>query len=144
MLPNKTQRVGYVLKMYPRFSETFIVNELLAHQSAGLDIDIFSLRSPIDGRFHEMLSRVHAPVTYLPHHGLKVEDLWERLRASATQSGFSEAFVECCHEDVDDVAQALTLAQLVRERGITHLHAHFGSVATTVARLASCFTGVPY
>ncbi|MEM8530963.1 MAG: glycosyltransferase family 4 protein, partial [Chloroflexota bacterium] len=126
------------------FSETFIVNELLAHQSAGLDIDIFSLRAPIDGRFHEMLSRVHAPVTYLPHHGLKAEDLWERLRASATQSGFSEAFVECCHEDVDDVAQALTLAQLVRERGITHLHAHFGSVATTVARLASCFTGVPY
>lgn len=144
MLPNQTQRVGYVLKMYPRFSETFIVNELLAHQSVGLDIDIFSLRSPIDGRFHEMLSRVHAPVTYLPHHGLKAEDLWERLRTSATQSGFSEAFAECCHEDVDDVVQALTLAQLVRERGITHLHAHFGSVATTVARLAACFTGVPY
>ncbi|MFQ5596107.1 MAG: colanic acid biosynthesis glycosyltransferase WcaL, partial [Anaerolineae bacterium] len=43
-------RVGYVLKMYPRFSETFIVNEILAHEAAGLDLEIFSLRPPADGR----------------------------------------------------------------------------------------------
>ena len=30
------------------------------------------------------------------------------------------------------------------ERGITHLHAHFASVATTVARLAARLAGVPY
>jgi len=32
----------------------------------------------------------------------------------------------------------------VQVRGLTHLHAHFGSVATTVARLASLLTGVPF
>jgi colanic acid/amylovoran biosynthesis glycosyltransferase len=40
--------------------------------------------------------------------------------------------------------QAVRLAELVRERGIGHLHAHFASVATTVARLASLLSGVPY
>src|SRR5262245_30088366 len=35
-------RVGYVLKRYPRYSETFIVREILAHEAAGLDIEIFS------------------------------------------------------------------------------------------------------
>ena len=38
-----TPRVGYVVKRYPRFSETFIVNEILAHEAAGLPVDIFSL-----------------------------------------------------------------------------------------------------
>jgi len=45
-------RVGYVLKVYPRFSETFVVNEILAHERAGADLRIFSLRPPVGGRFH--------------------------------------------------------------------------------------------
>ena len=46
--------------------------------------------------------------------------------------------------DAVDAAQAVELAVLVEDAGLTHLHAHFGSVATTVARLASLLTGVPY
>lgn len=42
-----TPRVGYVLKRYPRFSETFIVNEILAHEAAGQAVEIFALR-PVD------------------------------------------------------------------------------------------------
>ena len=38
--------VGYVLKMYPRFSETFIVSEILAREARGEKIVIFSLRPP--------------------------------------------------------------------------------------------------
>ena len=45
---------------------------------------------------------------------------------------------------VDDAGQAVELALAVRRRGIDHIHAHFASVATTVARLASLLTGVPY
>ena len=41
-------RVGYVLKVYPRLSQTFIVNELRAHEAAGLDVVVFSLRRPKD------------------------------------------------------------------------------------------------
>ena len=39
-------RVGYVLKTFPRLSETFILNEILAHESQGLDVAILSLRTP--------------------------------------------------------------------------------------------------
>ncbi len=46
--------------------------------------------------------------------------------------------------DHDDAAQSLAVARLAREHGITHLHAHFASVATTVARAASLLTGIPY
>ena len=70
MSPSDQLRVGYVLKMYPRFSETFIVNEVLAAEAAGTQVEIFSLRPPSDGRFHESLAQVKAPVSYLRHSGL--------------------------------------------------------------------------
>src|SRR6266508_3221234 len=70
-------RVGYVVRRYPRYSETFIVREILAHEQAGLDIEIFALRPPNDTHFQDVISRVRAPVNYvyLPAEGLIAEDL---------------------------------------------------------------------
>lgn len=144
MLTEPPLRIGYVLKVYPRFSETFVVNEILAHEAAGATVEIFALRPPTEGRFHEQLARVRAPVTYLPHHGLRAADLWGQVGAAAAEPTFWERFAPAQFEAVDDVAQALALAALVRQRGITHLHAHFASVATTVARLAARLAGISY
>lgn len=145
MSHTNTGRIGYVLKMYPRFSETFILNEILAHEAAGLDLEIFSLRLPNDGRFHEALARVRAPVTYLPHERLKVTELWQFLdQASQEFPGLWQALEETLTEDISDVYQAVLLAREANLRGITHLHAHFGSVATTVTRLAAHFASLSY
>lgn len=138
-------RIGYVLKMYPRFSETFIVNEILAHEAAGLELEIFSLRPPNDGRFHEALARVRAPVTYLPSSRPRITQFWQLLRTSSRT--FPHLWAACegmFEEKAEDIQQALLLAHEVRARGITHLHAHFGSVATTVTRLAARLTDLPY
>ena len=43
-------RVAFVLKGYPRLSETFIAQEILALEQRGLDILIVSLRHPTDRR----------------------------------------------------------------------------------------------
>jgi colanic acid/amylovoran biosynthesis glycosyltransferase len=138
-------RIGYVLKVYPRFSETFILNEVLAHQAAGVDLEIFSLRPPRDGRFHEDLAEVRAPVTYLADRVRRAPDLWDLLGAAAAElPGLEHHLRDLLVADVHDAAQAVELALLARERGITHLHAHFASVATTVARLASLLAGIPY
>ncbi|MGI8875848.1 MAG: glycosyltransferase [Egibacteraceae bacterium] len=130
--------------MYPRFSETFIVNEILAHEAAGVPREIFSLRPPADGRFHANLALVRAPVTYLPT-GLKATTVWEALdRARRTLPGLWGHMDALTSVAVDDAVQSIELAVLVAQRGIEHLHAHFGSVATTVARLAARLAGVPY
>ena len=138
-------RIGYVLKMYPRFSETFVVTEILALQEQGADLDIFSLRPPTDGRFHEALSRVQAPVTYLPTPG-KPPEIWATL--SDARELHRERFDACLEEILRaspaDGCQALLLAGRVRERGITHLHAHFGTVSAAVARLAAKVAGITY
>ena len=137
-------RVGYVVKMYPRFSETFIVTELLAMQALGVSCEIFSLRPPVDSRFHASLAEVTAPVTYLRSDSPRAVELWNQLRTAAAEFGLAGHVDEMLAVDVRDAAQAVQLAVLVRQRGITHLHAHFASVATTVARLAARLAGVTY
>ncbi|MFC7405921.1 glycosyltransferase [Georgenia alba] len=139
-----TGRVGYVLKMYPRFSETFVVSEILAREARGVEIEIFSLRPPVDPRFHDTLARVQAPATYVARPR-KAEELWESMaRAREVLPRLPEVLPELLRADASDAAQALDLAVAVVQRGLTHLHAHFASLATTVARLASLLTGVPY
>ena len=73
-------RIAYILKRYPRYSETFIVNEILAHEAAGTEVEIFALRHPNDTHFQDAISRVRAPVTYLPTSDIKASDLWKNLK----------------------------------------------------------------
>lgn len=143
--PGPAGRVGYVLKMYPRFSETFVVNEIVAQEAAGTEIDIFSLRPPVDARFHAALAQVRAPVTYVPAGSVRAGEAWQQVReAAASLPGFAGAWPELLHHELRDVLQAAEVAAAVRSRGLVHLHAHFGSVATTVARLAALLAGVGY
>ena len=141
----ETPRVGYVVKRYPRYSETFIVNEILAHEAAGTELEIFSLRGTEDTHFQDILSRVRAPVTYLPDRIQKAIDLWQLMQLSAESC--PEIWSElraATGTDARELGHALALAAWVRERGITHLHAHFATSSATVARLAARFSGVPY
>ncbi|MGO1971884.1 MAG: glycosyltransferase [Propionibacteriaceae bacterium] len=140
-----TGRIGYVCKMYPRFSETFIVTELLALQDLGVDLEILSLRPPVDGRFHAQLADVDAPVTYLRSSGIRAADLWETLgRGQAALGDLGPHLAKLLQVDARDAVQAVEVALAVRERGLTHLHAHFGSVAATVARLAAAIAGITW
>ncbi|WP_427015717.1 glycosyltransferase family 4 protein [Pseudarthrobacter sp. P1] len=137
---------GYVLKMYPRFSETFVVSEILAREAAGERIEIFSLRPPTDPRFHPELARVQAPVTYV-ERSQKTQELWDSLRLAEDRglgARLGGHLGELAAADPDDAVQAINLAVTLQGRNIVHLHAHFGTVATSVARLASRLTGIPY
>jgi glycosyltransferase involved in cell wall biosynthesis len=149
-------RVGYVVKRYPRFSETFIVREILAHERAGLAIDIFSLRPTNDGHFQDLLARVRARVSYLYFPAecqlpevlastVTAAHLWKALRdAAAVLPGVWQALPGTQDEESGKVYQALALAVEVRRRNISHLHAPFASDACTIARLAARFAGVSY
>jgi colanic acid/amylovoran biosynthesis glycosyltransferase len=122
-------RIGYVLKRFPRFSETFILNELLALQALGVETHVFSLLTPPDEPRHARLADLRAPVTYLgkargPGPAVAPEDA--PLFAST-----DERTIASLH------AKAGEVARLARAAGITHLHAHFGSDPATVALLAA-------
>lgn len=138
-------RIAYVVKRYPRFSETFIVNEILAHEAAGHALEIFSLYPPNDTHFQDALASVRAPVTYLAAEGLRAQDfLAELQRADGALPGSWSALACAGGAEAREVFQAAWLARLARARQLCLLHAHFATTATTVARLAARFAGLPY
>lgn len=145
MHPEPTPRVGYVVKRYPRFSETFIVNEILAHEAAGLSLDVFALYPPNDTHFQDTLALVRAPVTYLTADGLRALDFWSALETAAIDvPEIWRALDAARGQEARTVYQAARLASAVRRRGITHLHAHFATAPAQVARLAARWAGISF
>lgn len=140
-------RIGYVLKVYPRFSETFVVTEILAREEAGDDLAIYALRPTTDQRFHPEIARVQAPVTWISRYP-KGADLWQRVAAGVRHPVIAARLpgllAELADLPGDEVGQGIELADAVLADGITHLHAHFASLAGRMAWVASRLTGVPY
>lgn len=138
-------KIAYVLKVYPRFSQTFVVNEILAHEECGLPLEIFSMRLSDDTRFHGALSRVQSPVNRVLKPGGKIDEFLNELREAANRFPTTlEVIRENPNVAASDMQQALRLACRIQDRGIAHLHAHFGTIATTVARLAARLAGISY
>lgn len=143
--PSTEYKIGYVLKRYPRYSETFIVNEILAHEAAGHPIEIFSLRPVDETHFQDCLGKVHAPVTRLAEKPKNAEAMWRLIQnARSSLSGAWSKIGEMEEMEGRDVAQGIELAIACKERKIAHLHAHFGTVSTTVARFAARLAGIRY
>jgi len=143
--------IAYVLKMYPRFSETFILNEILELERQGVDIRIYSLRKPDDGRFHAHLASVRAPVTYLPEYlPADMGRVWAAQRAlmQADPGRYRRVLVYTLtrrnRHAFKRFLQAGVLADHLRTQPVDHLHAHFATSATRVAMFAHLLTGVPY
>ena len=137
-------RIGYVLKVYPRFSETFIVTEILAREAHGDDLRIYALRPTTDARFHPEIARVRAQVSWVPRPA-KASEFWAQLSDSLRHEDLRRRFAELAPDIVglpaDEVAQGISLAASVIDDGIDHLHAHFASLAGRMAWLASRLTG---
>ncbi|MCB0977638.1 MAG: glycosyltransferase family 4 protein [Acidimicrobiales bacterium] len=137
--------VGYVVKSFPRLSETFILNEILAREAAGEHVEIASLRRPTDARFHGGLADLRAPIEWIPDDIRSAERFWRTFREGVVDlPGFPAAIDELLAADVDDAIQAIAVARWALERDVDHLHAHFATTAATVARLAGALAGLPY
>ena len=66
MAGQEQPEVAYILKGYPRLSETFISNEIYLLEQMGLPLRIFSLKPPEEKKRHAIVERIRAAVTFLP------------------------------------------------------------------------------
>jgi glycosyltransferase involved in cell wall biosynthesis len=149
---DRPRRVAVLVKGYPRLSETFIAQEILALERLGLDVEIVSLRRPTDGRVHELHRRIRAPVRYLPEY-LYQEPL--RVLAASGRQLLRRRFLRLLALWLADLrrdptanrgrrlGQALVLAaELPGE--VDWLHVHYLHTPASVARYAAVLRDLPF
>lgn len=166
--------IGYILKEYPRLSETFILNEIHLLEKMGLTLHILSSKRPHSRKHHAIVAQIGAAVTYLPEvtsvtdspfsTWLRVNlphfwpSHWQlfRLRPKA----YLQTLLRALHLSFTcrsglwpsvkkafykDFLRAGYMALAVLQNGrIRHLHGHFCHGSTTMTMFVSQITGIPY
>lgn len=144
--------VAFVLKGYPRLSETFIAQEILALEKAGLPITIISLRRPTDKKRHPIVDEIRAPVVYLPEYlheaPLRVLRAWWKVRRLP---GYRKAFAAWLRDYRRDRTanrgrrwgQALVLAAEL-PANMVQIHCHFMHTPGSVGRYAAMIRDLPF
>ena len=148
-------RVAYLVKTFPRLSETFILNEILGLERLGVEIHIFSLKKPEDSAVHPDVAQVKGTVTYVPSLGpqFRLRDLGRLvlchlllvlvgLRRYGAAAKFH--FFKPGKSRLKDFLQAGYLAWVLRREAFDHLHVHFANVPASVAEVVQRFIGMPY
>jgi hypothetical protein len=138
-------RVAFVLKGYPRLSETFIAQEIAALERRGLDILIVSLRHPTDARRHAVHDEIRASVLYLPEYLLlepwRVLRAWIGQRKNPSYKSARNLWLRDLARDptpnrMRRFGQALVLAAEL-PGDVRRLHAHFLHTPASVTRYAA-------
>ena len=146
------RKIVILLKGYPRLSETFIAQELLGLERAGLDLVLVSMRRPTDKKRHPVHDEIRAPVVYLPEY-LHEEPLARgqgrsagpapRPASGARSRDLSRSAPRLTRNRVRRFGQALVLAaEWPKDAG--WLHAHFIHTPASVATYASRITGIDW
>lgn len=147
-----TPKLAVLVKGWPRLSETFIAQELVALQDAGHAFDIWSLRHPTDTKRHPLHDRFTGQVHYLPEY---LYDEPARLNAARQVAkalpGYHRAYQvwrqdlrrDPTHNRIRRFGQACVLAAEL-PAGTRGLYAHFMHTPSSVARYAAIMRDLPW
>src|SRR5262245_34639690 len=135
--------VGYVAKIFPRLSETFVLNEIRELERQGETVQAFSLqRLPAEVPHAAIRDLRAAPIcveTEPPPSEEDVRIALKRLVRDLGATGRADRLVPRKY-----VRLALQMAPIVRAQGLERLHAHFATRAAHVAMLISALEGIPF
>ncbi len=164
--------IGYVVKGFPRLSESFISNEILKLETLGKDIVTFAA-SHGDEMAAAVLADMTSPLAYLPQAGsVSKNTFWGWLKIVAPTYAPSHLRLLKRHPGnylstlrqtlhfahryrfskdrcakrafFKQFAQAGAIAEAAERAGVTHLHGHFCHSATTITWLAAKMAGLSF
>ena len=145
-------RLAVVVKGWPRLSETFIAQELVALEEAGHRLELWSLRHPTDTKRHPLHGRLTAPVRYLPEYLYEEPDrVWRARSVAQRLPGYAAAYAVWRADLARDrspnrirrFGQACVLAAEMPP-ATCGLYAHFLHTPASVARYAAIMRALPW
>jgi colanic acid/amylovoran biosynthesis glycosyltransferase len=147
----RRRRVGYVLKRFPRISETFVASELIELERLGEELTVFAVSRPDEPFTHDFVGELRAQLVYLPHRPLRepvrVARAVRQVLASHARGWLRAAGYSLWPprlKGLRRLLQATVLRAEMERAGIDHAHAHFATAAARLANLAWRMGGPSY
>lgn len=154
---NSVPVLGYILKGYPRISETFISNEILLLEKLGFSMHLFPMRLPRENFTHDSVKQINARVDYLPTElvpeffRLLIPNIFLAAKVPAQY----KLALSTARRGLSRGRELLTLKHLLQggfmannhllpSNRIVHLHGHFAHSPTSVTRFGAIFSGLPF
>jgi glycosyltransferase involved in cell wall biosynthesis len=149
--------IGYLTKRFPRLSETFILDEILGLESAGIPLRLFAIADPGEALIQADVSRVASAVGYLhtgPGRAAAARDHLRFLRSHGTllrrrplrwcavvaHIALSRRHMSTVRHFLEAGALAVELERV----GATHVHAAFAHGPASIAHFVHLLTGMPF
>ncbi|MET0386401.1 MAG: colanic acid biosynthesis glycosyltransferase WcaL, partial [Polyangiales bacterium] len=147
--------IGYLVSLYPAPSHTFIRREVNALRAQGIDVQTFSVRTPMEAERVGAEDQQSFGETFYLLPMPPVRLLRSHLESLAQNPlGYASTFrLALTHRvpgavallrAVGHFAEAMVLARELERRGITHVHNHFANSGATVGYLATRYLGLPW
>jgi glycosyltransferase involved in cell wall biosynthesis len=146
--------LGYILKGYPRISETFISNEILLLEQLGFRMRLFPMRHPRESFCHDSVKQITAQVDYLPTELLLEFPrlLLPNIFLAVKRPALYKYGLQLAGNRYKRTANLATLKHLLqagyltnthilKDDSLTHLHGHFAHSPTSVTMFASLLSG---
>ena len=152
-------RVAYIVRSWPRLSQTFILGEVLALERVGVEITLFAMARSDEVLVQSAVAEVRAPVRYIDRSLTEravaharvafgsparfVSTLLYALRRADLRGGYTKS------RGLEAFGAAVVVAAALERdarhgRPVTHIHAHFAHDPTLVGLLAHRLTGLPF
>lgn len=146
-------RVAYIMSRFPKLTETFVMNEIVAMKREVQAVEIYPLIKERGDVVHDTAAQLADEAYYTPFLSLKIAR--ENIRAMRRQGPvYRRTLRDLVRETRGNrrfllaglalYPKAVYLAARFKERGIDHIHAHFATHPATAAFIISRFTGIPY
>jgi glycosyltransferase involved in cell wall biosynthesis len=173
-LRNEAGAIAYVLKGYPRLTDTFITSEVYRMEQQGLRLRVFVIKPCTEPVPSDLLDKIAAKPLYMPDTtSMSKSSLFKWLSANlknflpslrrvirknplgVLRAGGS-AFAQAVRARkgfwswprkvyAKEFLQGVMLADMLEQAGdVRHIHGHYCHGATTVTWLASMMTKLPF
>ena len=149
--------LAYVLKGYPRISETFISNEILLLEQLGFRMHLFPMRQPRENFSHDSVKQIRASVDYLPTDLLLdlPRLIAPNILAAVRKPGLYRSALGLAARRFRRTRKSATFKHLFQggylaekhlaaNPAIIHLHGHFAHSPTSVTMFAAHLSQLPF
>lgn len=146
-------RVAYIMSRFPKLTETFVMNEILAMKREVEAVAIYPLMKERAEVVHEEAAALAGEAHYTPFVSAAIvranlralwrqpRVYWRTLRDVVRETWGNRRFLLA---ELALFPKAVYLAARFQAQGIDHVHAHFATHPAAAAFIIHRFSGIPY